>query len=165
MTALKIWKNEWYTDSLRTCRTPLYGGSSALLLPFLRWMRQITWARRRCIGLPAAVTCRPAGCCWAPAPTRCCRRNRDCRRLSWAMKACRRYCRVSWRTVVSGSLLGFYCLLNVCVCFSRGSSDRQLWGGPPAAGSLQNRRSGNCEGKSTLWRDLWFNFKMMMTIK
>lgn len=105
MTALNVWKNEWYTDSLRTCRASLQDGSLALLLPFLRWMRQITWARRRCTGLPAAVTCKPAGCYWAPALTRCCRRSRDCRRLSWAVRACKRYCRVSWRTVVGGSLL------------------------------------------------------------
>lgn len=68
--------------------------------------------------------------------------------------------RGQWKPAV-----GFYCLLNVCVSFSRGSSDRQLWGGPPASGSLQNRRSGNRDGKSTLWGDLWFSFKMMMSTK
>lgn len=56
--------------------------------------------------------------------------------------------------------MSFYCPLNICICFSRGSSDRQLWGGPPAAGSLQNRRSGNSEGRNTLWGDLWFGHKM-----
>lgn len=120
---------------------------------FSRWTRQITWARRRCTGLPAAVTCRPAGCYWAPAPTRCCRRSRDCRRLSWAMRACRRYCRVSWRTVVGGSLLwafiAFWTSASVLaegVLIGNSEADRQLLEASKTGDLETVKVRAHCEG-------------------
>lgn len=83
----------------RIQRTPL--GDFWASLRCCRWMQPTTWARQRCTGPPAAVTCRPAGCCWALAPTRCCRPCRGCQRHSWVVRACRRCCRVSLRAAES----------------------------------------------------------------
>lgn len=171
MTPLKVWKNEWYTDLLRTCWAPLQGDCSALLLAVFRWTRRITWARRRYTGLPAAVTCRPAGCYWAPAPTRCCHRSRDYRRLSSAMRACRRYCRVSWRTVVGGSLLWafiaswtFASVLAEGVLIGNSEVDRQLLEASKT-GDLETVKVGTHSEVEAWSSSKTFNFKMMMTTK